>query len=165
MRVLVVAASKYGATDEIADVIGRVLTDRGLMTTVKKPSEVDSIDVYDAVVLGSAVYSGHWMQPAKELVGRFRTTLSERPVWLFSSGPIGDPPKPQEDPIDVSDIAEVTHARDHHVFAGRLSKDKLNPGDRAIARAFGAADGDFRDWDEIQRWTSQIADALSDVQQ
>src|SRR4029077_7703160 len=118
MRVLVVAASKYGATDEIADAIGRVLTDRGLMTTVKKPGEVDSIDVYDAVVLGSAVYAGHWMQRAKELVGRFRTTLSERPLWLFSSGPIGDPPKPQEDPIDVSDIAEVTHARDHHVFAG-----------------------------------------------
>ena len=165
MRVLVVAASKYGATDEIADVIGRVLTDRGLMTTVKKPSEVDSIDVYDAVVLGSAVYSGHWMQPAKELVGRFRTTLSERPVWLFSSGPIGDPPKPQEDPIDVSDIAEANHTPDHHVVTHRLSNHNPNPGYQPIARAFCAADGDFRDWDEIQRWTSQIADALSDVQQ
>ena len=51
------------------------------------------------------------------------------------------------------------------MFAGRLSKDKLNPGDRAIATAFGAADGDFRDWDEIRRWASQIADALSGVQQ
>ncbi len=65
MRVLVVAASKYGATDEIADAIGRGLTDRGLMTTVKKPGEVDSIDAYGAVVLGSAVYAGHWMSPAK----------------------------------------------------------------------------------------------------
>ena len=79
MRVLVVAASKYGATDEIADAIGRVLTDRGLMTVVKKPDEVDSMDAYGAVVLGSAVYAGHWMNPAKELVGRFpRRSRSDR---------------------------------------------------------------------------------------
>lgn len=26
------------------------------------------------------------------------------PVWLFSSGPVGDPPKPEEEPVDVSEI-------------------------------------------------------------
>lgn len=161
MRVLVVAASKYGGTDGIADAIGKVLSERGLLTTVRKPEEVDAVEDFGAVVIGSAVYAGHWMKPAKELVNRFGSSLSERPVWLFSSGPIGDPPKPQEDPVDIVDVAETTHARDHRVFAGRLSKEKLSFGDRAIARAFGAADGDFRDWDEIRVWASGIADELT----
>jgi menaquinone-dependent protoporphyrinogen oxidase len=59
--------------------------------------DVGAIDGYDAVVLGSAVYLGNWMKPAKEFAVREAAALAAVPVWLFSSGPIGSPP---EDPAD-----------------------------------------------------------------
>lgn len=60
---------------------------------------------YDAVVLGSAVYVGRWLEPARELVDAHAEELAARPTWLFSSGPIGDPPKPEAD--DAVQIAEI----------------------------------------------------------
>jgi menaquinone-dependent protoporphyrinogen oxidase len=161
MKVLVTAASKYGATGEIAAAIGEVLTERGLDAAVLPPEEVRSVDDFDAVVLGSAVYAGHWMKAARELVDRTGDALASRHVWLFSSGPVGDPPKPQEDAVDVAGIVESTGAREHHVFVGKIEKKQLSFGDKAIAVAFRVADGDFRDWADIRAWAAGIADALA----
>jgi menaquinone-dependent protoporphyrinogen oxidase len=159
MRILVTAATKYGATGEIAQAIGAVLSERGLDTTVVPPEQVQGLDDYDAVVLGSAVYAGHWLQPARELVDRSSEALAARPVWLFSSGPIGDPPKPEEDSVDVAEIMGATKAREHRVFAGKLVKRQLSFPDRAIAAALRVPEGDFRDWEEVKGWAAEIADA------
>jgi menaquinone-dependent protoporphyrinogen oxidase len=169
MKVLVSAASKYGATSEIAEEIGRVLRqaldDRGLdgdiVVDVLPAEEVSSVEDYGAVVLGSAVYAGHWLEPARELVERHAEALSERPTWLFSSGPIGEPPKPEEDPVDVAPILEATNARDHRVFAGKLDKSSLRFVEKAIMVAVRAPEGDFRDWGEVRTWTEAIAENLA----
>jgi menaquinone-dependent protoporphyrinogen oxidase len=160
MKVLVTAASKYGSTTEIAEAIGEVLTERGLETTVASPQDVGSVEPYDAVILGSAVYAGHWQKEAKELVERTRDALTGRPVWLFSSGPIGDPPKPEEDPVDVAEILEATRAREHRVFPGKLVRKQLSFPEKALVMALRVQEGDFRDWVAIRAWASQIADAL-----
>ena len=160
MRVLVSAASKYGATTEIAEAIARAFGERGLEASVIPPEEVGSVAEFDAVILWSGVYAGHWLKPAKELIERSGAELSSRPVWLFSSGPIGDPPKPQEDPVDVAALMDATKARGHRVFAGRLEKKRLSFGEKAIVVAFRAAEGDFRDWDEIGGWAGEIAVSL-----
>src|ERR687888_2093645 len=125
MKVLVTPATRHGATGEIAQAIGEALRDQGLDPTVLEPEQVEGVDGYDAVVLGSAVYAGHWLKPARELVARCGSALAARPVWLFSSGPIGDPPKPEEDPVDVADLLRATGARQHRVFAGKLVKKQL----------------------------------------
>jgi menaquinone-dependent protoporphyrinogen oxidase len=57
-----------------------VLAERGLDTSVIPPEQVGSIDDYDAVVLGSAVYAGRWLKPAKELVDRSRADFGTRRV-------------------------------------------------------------------------------------
>ena len=160
MRVLVTAATKYGATTEIARVIGEVLDEHGLEPTVLPPERVEEVDGYDAVVLGSAVYAGHWLKPARELVDRLDSELANRPVWLFSSGPVGDPPKPEEDPVDVADLVATTNACEHRVFAGKLVRKQLNFPERAIVSALRVPEGDFRDWTEIRQWAAGIADAL-----
>jgi menaquinone-dependent protoporphyrinogen oxidase len=160
VRVLVTAASKYGATGEIAGAIASELSERGLDAEVVPPEKVTAVDGYDAVVVGSGVYAGHWLAPARELVARSGDALAAKPVWLFSSGPIGDPPKPEEDPVDVAAMREATGARDHRVFAGKLLRKQLSFGEKAMVIAFRAPDGDFRDWDEIRDWAAEIAVAL-----
>lgn len=162
MKVLVSAASKHGSTAEIANSIGSALSKLGLDVVVLPVGEVDGVDGYDAVILGSAVYAGHWLQAAKDLIDTNAADLATRPVWLFSSGPIGDPPKPEEDPVDVVDVCATTRARDHQVFAGKIERSKLGFAERAIVAALRAPTGDFRDWEAIDRWAATIADELSD---
>ena len=161
MRVLVTAASKYGATAEIAQTIAETLGKRGLEATVLPPEQVEEVGGYDAVVVGSAVYAGHWLKPARDLVGRHAGGLAGLPVWLFSSGPVGDPPKPDEDPVDVADLQGLTNPRDHRVFAGKLVRRQLSFPERAIVSALRVPEGDFRDWTEIRQWAAEIADALA----
>jgi menaquinone-dependent protoporphyrinogen oxidase len=160
MRVLVTAATKYGATAEISAAIAEVLDEHGLEATVLPPEQIKGIDGYDAVVVGSAVYAGHWLKPARELVERHSAALANRPVWLFSSGPVGDPPKPAEDPVDVADLLVATGAREHRIFAGRLVRKRLSFPERAIVAALRVPEGDFRDWTEIRQWAAGIADAV-----
>ena len=160
MKVLVCAATKYGATGEIANAVADVLAEKGLEVTVIPPEQAGAIEQFDAVVLGSAVYMGQWMKPARELVDRSAAALAARPVWLFSSGPVGEPAKPAENPVDVSEILQSTKARDHRVFTGRLVRKHLSFPDRAMASAIRAAEGDFRNWAEIRAWAAGIASAL-----
>jgi menaquinone-dependent protoporphyrinogen oxidase len=160
MRILVSAATKHGATEEIGEAIGRRLRERGHDAMVTAPSEVASLEGIDAVVLGSAVYAGRWRDDARELVDRLATEFAARRVWLFSSGPVGDPPKPEGDPVDIEEIVAVTGAVDHRVFPGKLDRAKLGLGEKAIVVALRAPEGDFRDWDQVAAWADEIADML-----
>jgi menaquinone-dependent protoporphyrinogen oxidase len=157
MKVLVTAASKHGATEEIARAIAMELELEGIAADVLAPDEVQAVDGYDAVVLGSGVYAGRWMGNAVRLAEREAEALLRRPVWLFSSGPLGDPPVPETDPIDVAKVMTLTGARGHRVIAGRLDKRDLGLGERAIAAVVKAPEGDFRPWDEIAAWAKEIA--------
>lgn len=161
MKVLVTAASKHGSTEEIARAIGDVLEERGHQVDMAAAEDVGSLQGYGAVVLGSGVYAGHWLKPAMELVERSGEALREIPVWLFSSGPLGDPPKPEEDPVDVAQVVETTRAEAHRVFPGKLTKKDLGFGEKAIVTALRAPEGDFRDWEDIRAWAGEIADSLT----
>jgi menaquinone-dependent protoporphyrinogen oxidase len=161
MSVLVAAASKYGATQEIAEAIGRALSDGGLEVDVRRVDDVADIAGYEAVVLGSAVYVGQWLESARRFVDDHAGELAGRPTWLFSSGPIGEPPRPAEETaVKIDAILAATGAREHRVFAGKLDKSRLSFGERAVVFAFRAAEGDFRDWDDITTWAAGIAEAL-----
>ena len=159
-HILVSAGSKHGSTTEIAERIATVLSDRGHDVDITAPDQVRDLSGYQVVVLGSAVYAGHWVASAKGLAERI-AALSESPAtWIFSSGPLGEPPKPEEDPVDVAPIIEATSARDHRVFSGKIDKSKLSFGERAIVVAVRAPEGDFRNWNEIESWANEIADRL-----
>ena len=160
MKVLVTAASRHGSTAGIAEAIASSLAAEGFEVTVAQPDDVNDVRNVDAVVLGSAVYAGHWLEPASDLVDRLGARLCLRPVWLFSSGPVGDPPKPDEEAVDVAGILEFTRARGHRVFAGNIDRAALSFPERAIVRALGVPVGDYRDWDEIARWSKEIAEEL-----
>jgi menaquinone-dependent protoporphyrinogen oxidase len=165
-KVLISAASMHGATAEIAEAIASVLTGHGLAATVLPPAEVGAIDTYDAVIIGSAVYVGHWLDPAKDLVNRSRAALAARPVWLFSSGPVGDPSGQafqgmEKDPVDVAEMRAASHARDHRMFAGKLDRKALTRRQRAALLVFRGLEGDFRDWAAITQWAQDIARQLA----
>lgn len=160
MHVLVSTASKHGSTAEIGEAIGAELERAGLTVSTLEPADIDDIAPFDAFVFGNAVYAGRWQKSARTLVESIASELDGRPVLLFSSGPIGDPPAPEVDPVDVEDLMASTGAAEHRLFAGQLLQSSLSFGERAIVAALRAEYGDFRDWDAIRGWAAEIASSL-----
>jgi menaquinone-dependent protoporphyrinogen oxidase len=160
MKVLVTVASRHGATDEIGARIAACLRAHGHETVNVVPEDVAELQPYDAVVLGSAVYMGRWLPPAADFADRHMVALRDRPLWLFSSGPLGDPPVPAGDPPEIASLVARLGAREHRTFAGELQEGVLGFKERVIVRMVKAPYGDFRDWAAIDGWADAIADAL-----
>jgi hypothetical protein len=80
VKVLVSAASRHGATAEVAANIGATLQAAGHDAFVLAPDEVQRVDGYDAAVIGSGVYVGKWLDPAKDLLGRHKVARRARPA-------------------------------------------------------------------------------------
>ncbi len=154
---LVSAGSKHGATAEIASRIAGALGRGGCRVIEERPDDVGDLDRFDAIVLGSAVYAGRWTSDAMALAQRVAAMEQPAPTWIFSSGPMGDPPKPEEDPVDAAEVRKLTIARDHKVFSGKIDRSSLSLGEKAIVIALRAPEGDFRDWDAIDRWGDALA--------
>lgn len=167
MRILVVVASRHGSTRSIAARLALQLSGRGHSTEIDDVSDrhhahsVD-IDQFDAAVIGSAVYEGHWMREARRFLLQNAVALQQRPVWLFSSGPVGDE-QVGVDERHLADLRASVDGRGHHVFAGRLDRDDLGRMERWIVDVVHAHDGDYRDWADIDGWAASIADELEQM--
>lgn len=177
MRVLVTYASRYGATQGIAERVAAKLLECGLETTLKAARHAGDPADYDAVVVGSASYFFHWMKQAIKFVQRNADSLARRPVWLFSSGPLGNEDKNDQGvdlreflvPKEIARFRESVKPRDHRVFFGAMDPGKLALTHRLIYKLPANRDnaifpqGDFRNWAEIDAWADSIADALKTV--
>lgn len=175
MKVLVAYESKYGATEGIAQRIGEGLRRRGHEVEVARCQEVIEPSGFDAYVIGSATYEFNWRKDARKFVKRNVDELASHPVWLFSSGPVGTDEVDKEgndvlkgaEPKQFGKYEELLHPRGKQVFRGAYDHDKLRGADRIITWLPAIRDilpqGDFRDWDAIDAWSSSIADQLHAV--
>ena len=161
MNILVTVASNHGATGEIGEVLAGVLRDSGLTAETRRPQDVVSLEGYDSVVLGSAIYADRWLEPARAFADRHAAALATCPVWLLSSGPLGDPPMPLGEPAEPTAIATSLAAKGHRSFTGRLDRGRLGLLERTLTRAVRAPDGDFRDWEAVRSWADEIAGELT----
>lgn len=160
MKVLVAVASKHGSAKEVGKDIAQVLEQRGLEVVVSEPQEVQTLAGFDAIVVGSSVYLTAWLDSARDFVSRFSAQLRELPVWAFSVGLSGVPKGSVQDPSKVGPALLQMQPLDYQTFPGKLDTTKLNLRERTIARWGGATEGDFRDFEDIERWANQIADHL-----
>jgi menaquinone-dependent protoporphyrinogen oxidase len=162
-KVLVAYASKHGATMEIAEAIADEILRHGTEADCLPADEVQDIQQYDAVVLGSAVYMKRWRRPAERLLRRHRSELAERPLWIFSSGPGGKDPDPSwSEPGRVVELAESLGVRDHVVFGGRLPVEPKGFVQKAMVRDTPEEARDIRDFDAIRKWAAGIAEDVGD---
>lgn len=160
---VVAASSRHGSTAAIATrlagVLAKHLSDQWTVEQVD-PSELERFDDADAVVLGSAVYLGHWMHPAAKALGH----VKDAPLldlWLFSTGPVSDQPSENDRVIKADKMVETGCAVEHMVFAGSLDVSSLGRWERIVIRAVHAVSGDRRDWEAIDAWGESIATQLT----
>ena len=174
MNVLVAYASRHGSTKGIAERIADDLREVGLSAEVMPVDQVRDLDRYDAFVIGSAAYMFHWLKEATNFVKRYHSLLSQRPVWLFSSGPLGTELVDEEGrdileatrPKEFDELSALVHPRGERVFFGAWDPDAppVGLGERLLRLMPATRDatpaGDFRDWPAIDAWATEIASHL-----
>lgn len=161
MKILVAYASKHGSTKEIAEAVAQEISAQDMHVDIQEVAAIENLTDYNAVVLGSAIYAGSWLPAAQHFAEQHRNTLRQRPLWVFSSGPIGEgDPKPHHKPEELVTSLGDTPVRDHEIFAGKLDIENLGFAERMITRALRAPTGDFRDWNAIRGWAQGIAEEL-----
>ncbi|NUK66661.1 flavodoxin [Streptomyces lunaelactis] len=163
-RILVAYGTKNGSTAGIASTIAEALSEQGLQAEARPAAEVIEPAVYDAVVLGGALYAGRWPRDAVRFARRHRRDLADRPVWLFSSGPLDASAGERDIPPvrGAARTAELLDARGHITFGGCL----LDGARGRIARMIikQGRGGDFRDTGQIRSWAQGVASELKELQ-
>ena len=163
-KVLVAYASKRGSTAEIAEAIADKLREFSLSVDCLPAEKVSSLEPYDAVVLGSAVYINRWQGDARHFLREHAGELSKLPFWVFSSGPVGDPSTADPaalEPARIVDKVEDLGVRGHVVFGGRLPTEPHGPFERGLVRHTPRGYRDRRNWGEIIEWAARIAGDLT----
>ena len=139
MTILVAYAGKHGATGQIAERIAQGLRAAGQHADARPAQEAGDLAGCEGFVIGSAASATHWLKNATAFVRRNRDLLAARPVWLFSSGPLGSGPLVAEasdaqgvdlraafEPKEIRGFQVAIHPRDHQVFRGALDPGRLS---------------------------------------
>ena len=146
MQVLVATATDSAPAQQVGREL--VATLRSGLSSDGMPGRVDlvepygvgSLSQYDAVVLGSPLHLDRWLRAAHDFALTHHDALRDRPLWLFSSGPVETGPgiDGSVGPREIRELAVALGARDHRVFDH----------------------GDERDLDAVRAYGRQIVAAL-----
>jgi menaquinone-dependent protoporphyrinogen oxidase len=173
-RVLVVYASRHGATAGIAERIGEVLRTEGLDVTVEDAALVPDPRGFDAYLIGSAAYMLKWEGAATSYAKRYADIIGAKPCWLFSSGPVGTELLDKKgnsvlrDPSTIAELTPVLHPRGTQVFFGAWdpSTPAASLAERVVRSLPAIKDalptGDFRDWTAIDAWSRSVASEIKE---
>ena len=163
MTVLVAYASRRGATRGIAERIAARLRQDGLDVHLDPLLGREQVGRFQAVVVGSPLYSGAWEREAVDFCRRNAPALTDHPVWTFSVGwpDASSPDAPHPDAKNLAEVHRLVAVREHRYFLGALDQAELPPLQRLLFRLRGHQAGDLRDWAAIDAWTDEIARQLT----
>ena len=162
--VLVAYATRHGSTQEVAEAVAATLRERGLEVELQSAGELRSVEEYQAVVLGTALYMFRLHKDARRFLARRRATLAERPVAIFALGPFNDEEKEWQGVRAQLDkelakfpwLAPVAK----QVFGGKFDPAKLRFPYNLVPALKRLPASDIRDWKAIHNWASDVAEKL-----
>lgn len=161
-RVLIAYASATGSTVDIAAAIGSTLGECGFSIDVRPLKENPPLDGYQAVVVGGPVHGGHWLPEAVEYVQTNQSDLERLLAALFTVhlGHQGNDVASQKGRQAYLDrVRPLVPAVTEGYFAGRFDQRSVAMGLPAwMARLTPTMD--FRDWEAIRAWASNLATVL-----
>jgi menaquinone-dependent protoporphyrinogen oxidase len=151
-----------GSTQEVAEAMAATMREQGLTVDVRPAREVTTLDGYEAVVLGAALYMFRWHKDAKRFLGRQRKALATRPLAIFALGPLGKEEKEMQEARAQLDkeLAKFPWLAPLavEVFVGKLDPTKVGFPGSLFMKQIPASD--LRDWDAIRAWAAEVAGRL-----
>ncbi|HXF60491.1 MAG TPA: flavodoxin domain-containing protein [Caldilineaceae bacterium] len=167
--ILVAYATRYGSTQEVAEVVAATLRAHGLAVDLQPMRNVQTLEGYNAIVLGAPLYIGRWHKDAQRFLARHRETLMQRSVALFTLGPTQPDEKEWKGVRAQLDqeLAKVTWLKPVAIelFGGKYDPAKLRFPDSLLAKLPASPlhqmpASDIRDWPAIRAWAGHLATML-----
>jgi len=168
-KILVTYASRAGSTAEVAEAIGKTLSEGGMQVDVISMNDVKDLSPYQAVVAGSAIRGSKWLPEAVQFIQTHRAALAQKRFAMFTvcitlamknaenyrPGVMGW----------VAPVRAMVKPLSEGLFAGRLDFSKLPFNwDTLMLRLSVALGifprGDHRDWDAIHSWAESLKPVL-----
>lgn len=158
--ILLAYATRFGSTQEVVESIGAEMRKAGLKVDIQLMQDVKGLEVYDAVVLGAAIYNARWHPEAHRFLSQHQEALALRPVAIFALGP-----------LSTSEVAMQRSRRQLdkelekyrwlkpatvEVFIGKIDRSKMGFFDRITS----PATTDHMNWEAIRLWTRTLPEQL-----
>ena len=158
--ILLAYASRFGSTQEVAETIAATLREAGLEVDLQPMQEVKSLDRYDAVVLGAAIYNAKWNVVAHQFVSQYQDAITQLPIAIFTLGPLSHSEAAKRNSrrqLD-SELAKYPWLKlvAVEIFAGKYDPSK--PGMGFFDRFVPARD--VRNWEAIRAWANELSAQL-----
>jgi menaquinone-dependent protoporphyrinogen oxidase len=120
--------------------------------------------LYQAIVLGTAIYMFRLHKDARRFLSRHREALTKRPVAIFALGPFNDEEKEWQGVRMQLDkelamfpwLAPVAR----EVFGGKFDPANLRFPYNLVPYLKRLPVSDIRDWAAIRAWASSLAERL-----
>jgi menaquinone-dependent protoporphyrinogen oxidase len=161
--ILLAYATRFGSTQEVADVIGASLRQNSFNVDILPMQDVKSLDRYNAIVLGAAIYNAKWHAQGHEFLSRYQEALDRLPVAIFALGPLSDSEAAKRNSRRQLDreLAKYPWLKPiaAEIFAGKY--DPTKPGMGFFDRFVPARD--VRNWDAIRAWANDLSAQLQRI--
>ena len=127
---------------------------------------VQTLEGYQAVVLGAPLYIGRWHKDAQHFLAQHRDALTQRPVAIFTLGPIQTDQQEWDDVRTqlAQEMAKMPWLQPvaSELFGGRYEPATLRFPDNVLAWLPASPlhelpANDARDWDAIRAWANGLA--------
>lgn len=168
-RILVTYASRTGSTAEIAEAIGKTLSQNDMNADVLPMQDVKDLDPYNVVIVGSAIRGAKWLPEAMKFIQDHRAQLVRKRVATFTvcitlAMSNGDQYRQAVREWTAPVRAEVKPVSEG-LFAGKLDFSKLPLSVDALKLRLAVAfkifpEDDRRDWKAIHAWAEKLSPLL-----
>jgi menaquinone-dependent protoporphyrinogen oxidase len=172
-EVLIAYCTRSGSTAEVAQSIGKAMKEAGLAVQVKSIAEVESIPAGTAVVLGTALYIGHFPKEFHQFATRLEAELAKVRPWIFVLGPTEKERKhfaaAEEQARKELGKHPSLRPADMRILGGKFDPSNLVlPFPMSLIMKLPANPmrklpaSDIRDWEWIHRWAEAIAEEITE---
>ena len=184
MKMLIAYCTRYGATESTSEEIATVLREEGFDVRVvnTKKEKVKDISEYDLIIVGAGMQMFRWCKESEKFLNRFQKDLRERKTAIFvSSGGkavleydgqseeieenwqkylVEKAEKYSIDPIALGMFGGVwDYNKMSFVFKKTMGPFKMKLDEVGIPEVEPGV-YDTRDWDEIRKWTKDLAEKV-----
>jgi len=165
-RILVTYATWKGSTQEIALAISETLKEKKLEVDVKDVRKVKDVSLYDAVVIGTAVRMGRVHPRSLSFIKKFQKSLCNIPVAYFVVC-LTMMEDTEENRCKTEGFLKVLKEKSPFepvsvgLFGGTFDINNFSFPLKLFMKKGDIPQGDFRNWDVIRNWTSDLPQKFS----